>query len=130
MAAASTDRLVSNLNVLLRTLNISQAELARRARIPQTTLNRIFHSKDNPFSPNLRTLDSLARGLKVSIAELFGSEPGEIEGHITDLPRMVSRQVARLVKDFLLANGGDRTEILRFAEDRANRAAMNERKRA
>jgi len=125
MRRSAIQSLLENLRAALQSQGISQAELARRARIPQTTLNRIFHSLEHGVSPTLETVDRLAHGLKVSAAELL-TDGVSSRLTSTDSPYLVARQIARLTEDFLLSSEVGRKEILRVAEDSAARNANEE----
>lgn len=58
-----------------RGLNITT--LSRRAELAYTTTHALWHG--TPQQLNLRTLDRLARALGVSVRDLFGGEPEDMD---------------------------------------------------
>lgn len=119
---SSLNALLENLNSLLRAQGISRAELARRARMPQTTVNRVFNALEDRISPTLETLEGLSRGFRVPLASLLSGAPLPASSTPQDSPRSLSRQLARLTEDFLLSDADGRAEILRKADECATLA--------
>ena len=64
-----TDNLIINIHHLMKTNQISEAELARSANIPQPTLHKILSGKTN--DPRASTLKALADFFKISIDDLL-----------------------------------------------------------
>ncbi len=118
---AALETLIENLNALLRAQNISRAELARRARMQQTTVNRVFNALEDQLSPTLETLEGLSRGLRVPLSSLLSGAPLPESPTPQESPRSFSRQLARLTEDFLLSDSEGRKEILTKADECATR---------
>src|SRR5688500_8944967 len=104
MSEKCMDRLVTNLNLLVRVQGITQTELARRARVPQTTLNRVFNYQEHKGGITVNTLDSLAQGLRVSLSDLLGCNEEQLLVTPSESPRLIARQLSRLAEDFLLSD--------------------------
>ena len=127
VAKSLLETLLMNLNALLQAQGISQAELARRARMPQRTVNRVFNALEDRMSPGLETLEGIARGLGVPIASLLSGEIEITQQSHAESPRLLSRQIGRLTEDFLLSDTEGRKEILRKAEECAATALQARR---
>ena len=63
---------------LLLKYNWSKYELAKRANVPQGTINQMFSRN---YQPSISTLESICRGFGISMAEFFAEE--ETERHLT-----------------------------------------------
>lgn len=122
---------VENLLALVNAHGLSQAELARRARTPLSTINRVFHWHENRVAMSLETIESIARGLQVPVATLLterGSAHAPPPYAVLASPvsrlrgRQIARQVGRLTEDFLQCCDEGRQEVLRVAEECAARA--------
>jgi len=112
--------LARNLRSLMDTRGINQAELARRANMAVTSVNRVFNALENNVSPRLETLAGIARGLGVQAADLLKSELPAVISPPHEQPFTVARQLARLVEDFLLCDTESRAGLLRIAAEAAN----------
>jgi transcriptional regulator with XRE-family HTH domain len=117
----ATEQLLENLNRLLQVHGISQAELARRARMTQRTVNHTFRSVEEGHSPTLTTIEKLARSFDLSVAELLSPDLKVDQSFHRGEMRILSRQLARLVDSFLAASPQGRLELLRVAEEEAIR---------
>jgi transcriptional regulator with XRE-family HTH domain len=118
----TTTALVKSIKALLKAQNISQAELARRSRLPPTNINRLLNSEDTDFSPQLDTVVAIAYGFGISISEILNGVESK-NAKIVETPKTISKQVSRLIEDFLLSSEEGRIELLRTAE---HTAALNE----
>lgn len=107
--------LSQNLRTLMEERGINQAELARRAKMAVTSVNRVFNALDNDVSPRLETLAGIARGLDVYPSDLLKTEPSAAVRAPHEPPFTVARQLSRLIEDFLLCALEERTELLRLA---------------
>ena len=103
-----SDKLVKNINILIKESGINQVELAKLAKIPYSTLNGIVTGSS--VNPRLYTLSDLARVFNVHISQLIGEIPlnfsevtipilewhdinittGSIDFHITQDTRFIS----------------------------------------
>jgi transcriptional regulator with XRE-family HTH domain len=110
-----------NLLRLMEQRGINQAELARRARMPVTSVNRVFNALGKNVSPRLETLAGIARGLGVHAAELLMTDPSDPPPVPYEPPFTLARQLSRLVEDFLLSDPADRAELLRLASDSSSK---------
>jgi len=106
-----------NLLGLMEARGINQAELARRAKMAVTSVNRVFNALDNDVSPRLETLAGIARGLGVHTSELLKTEPSDPVPLPHEPPFTIARQLSRLVEDFLLSGPTERAELLRLAAE-------------
>jgi transcriptional regulator with XRE-family HTH domain len=122
MAKRATDQLLENLNALLAAHGISQAELARRARMSQTTVSGLFRGLENGSSPRLETIEDVARGFGVSVLQLMSPGLKIAEPETASSLRVLSKQLGRLTEDFLSSDDTGRQEILRMAEGQASRS--------
>lgn len=120
---SALDTLLKNLHALLEAQGISQAELARRARMPQTTVSRVFKALEDRVSPRLDTMESMARGLRVPLEALLSGGPVPQPSEQISSPHTLARQLARLTEDFMLSDESGRREILANADDCANKAS-------
>ena len=127
MAKSLLETLLANLNALLQAQEISQAELARRAGVPQTTVSRVFHALEDRMSPRLETLEGIARGFGVPIASLFSGEVAQAPSTEIESPLILARQIGRLTEDFLISGSCGRADILRKADECAQAALRNRR---
>ena len=116
MAKPAAQVLLDNLNAYIQENGFTQSELARRARFPQTTLNRMFRALENGGSPTIATLDRLARALKIPLPALLTDASGSRTPPSRELPHLPARQLGRLIEDFLLSTEEGRREILRLAD--------------
>ena len=93
--------------------SLSQSDLARRAKIPQTTISRI----ETRLSFQLRadTLQRLADALDTTIDYLVG-RTGKSAGTV-DLDPAAARAFAR---DFAKLSAGAQEEVLKYIRWRAN----------
>lgn len=66
---------------LRKQLNISQEELAERCGVHRTYIGSIERGEK---SPTLNTIEKFARGLNVSLLELFGFTLSESSSNVTD----------------------------------------------
>jgi len=89
--------------------------------MPPTTVNRVFNALENRVSPTLETLEGLSRGFRVPISSLLSGAPLPESPSPQECPRSLSRQLARVIEDFLLSDPDGRTEILRKADECATR---------
>lgn len=124
---SALDTLLKNLHAVLEAQGISQAELARRARMPQTTVSRVFKALEDRVSPRLDTLESIARGLRVPLEALLVGGPAPQPSEQTASPHSLARQLGRLTEDFMLSDEIGRREILAKANDCANKASRTTR---
>ena len=107
-------RLAANLERLRKERRLTQAMLARHARIPRST---IAHLESGGGNPSLRNLAGLAAALRVSIEELLARPRAECEVIRADeLPRSErghgSVRLTRLLPDALAGLQMERMEIL------------------
>ena len=109
--------LSQNLRRLMEARGVNQAELARRAKMAVTSVNRVFNALDKDVSPRLETLAGIARGLGVHTLELLMAVPPAPAPVPHELPSTVARQLSRLIEDFLLSGPEERTEMLRLAAE-------------
>jgi transcriptional regulator with XRE-family HTH domain len=100
---------------------INQSELARRANMALSSLNRAFNALDNNVSPRLETLAAIARGLGVQASDLLKADLASVVPIQQDSNFALARQLSRLVEDFLLCSASDRTELLGLANELATR---------
>jgi len=115
------ETLLSNITSLSKAQGLNQPALARRAGVNGKTVNNLFRSLERGISPSLDTLIAVAKGLRVSVADLLaGSGPVPTGAPIGE-PHLLARQFARLTEDFLLSSEEGREDILRLAEKRASR---------
>ena len=121
--------LSQNLRNLMEERGINQAELARRARMAVTSVNRVFNALDNDVSPRLETLAGIARGLGVHTSELLKTDLSSPLPAPHEPPFTVARQLSRLVEDFLLSDSADRAELLRMAADASSKSSSHQRRR-
>jgi len=123
--ATSSAALLKNLTTLLEKYGLSQAEFARRAGVPTTTLNRVVNDLEHGSSPRLDTLDAIARGFGITVSELLA---GEVPPDARPAPAayLLGRQLSRLIEDFVASDGAGRLAILRAAEENA---AASDRRR-
>jgi transcriptional regulator with XRE-family HTH domain len=112
--------LATNLHNLMAMQGTNQAELARRASMATTSVNRVFIALDNGVSPRLEALAGIARGLGVHPSELLKEDPAIPAASPYEPPRTIARQVSRLVEDFLLCAPEQRLEILRLVAEASN----------
>lgn len=124
MTDDATKNLVENLNGLLRSHGLSRAELARNIGIEQTTLNRIFNAKERGTTTSLETVSMLASGLNVTVSELLSSSKVEPLSDATQ-GLLLAKQLSRLIEDFLLSTSAGRAQILRIAQQEADRRLGN-----
>ncbi|MBC7756243.1 MAG: hypothetical protein H7Z20_06315 [Bdellovibrio sp.] len=96
--------------------------MARRSRLPPTNINRLLNSEDTDFSPQLDTVVAIASGFGISISEILNGVESK-NAKIVETPKTISKQVSRLIEDFLLSSEEGRIELLRTAE---HMAALNE----
>ena len=121
--------LSENLRILMEGRGINQAELARRARMAVTSVNRVFNALDNDVSPRLETLAGIARGLGVHASELLKTDLSAPLPAAHEPPFTIARQVSRLVEDFLLSAPADRSELLRLAAEASSKSSSQQRRR-
>ncbi len=121
--------LSQNLRNLMDERGINQAELARRAKMAVTSVNRVFNALDNDVSPRLETLAGIARGLGVHPSELLKTELSAPLAAPHDPPFTVARQLSRLVEDFLLSAPADRSELLRLAAEASSKSSSQQWRR-
>ncbi|SME94916.1 helix-turn-helix domain-containing protein [Pseudobacteriovorax antillogorgiicola] len=76
MEMTESYHLAKNIKYMRLQRKYSQEQLARRADIPRTTLSNLESGTGNP---SLRTLVSLAKGLRVSVEELLSPPHREVE---------------------------------------------------
>jgi transcriptional regulator with XRE-family HTH domain len=120
--------LSQNLRKLMEARGINQAELARRAGMAVTTVNRVFNSLDKRVSPRLGTLAGIAMGLGVRASDLLKAELVTEFPVAYEPPYTVARQVSRLVEDFLLSAPADRLELLRLASEASSKSSYKQKK--
>ncbi len=76
---------ISNiLNYLLKSMRLSEAELARNVNIPRATINRLVSGKTP--DPRASTLNAIAEYFNISVDQLLGKKPiflAQIESNIT-----------------------------------------------
>ena len=109
--------LSQNLRVLMEERGINQAELARRAQMAVTSVNRVFNALDNKVSPRLETVAGIARGLGVHASVLLQTRPSALAPSPHEPQFTVARQLSRLVEDFLVCAPAGRADLLRLAAD-------------
>jgi transcriptional regulator with XRE-family HTH domain len=122
----SSEALLRNLTGLLASHGITQAEFARRAGVPATTLNRVVNELESGLSPRLETVESIAKGFGITVSALLAGEELPAGAHLAATPNAVARQLSRLVEDFLYSDEDGKMEVLRAAEQAA---AAAERRR-
>jgi transcriptional regulator with XRE-family HTH domain len=116
-----------NLRNLMDERGINQTELARRAKMAITSVNRVFNALDNDVSPRLETLAGIARGLGVHASELLKTELSAPLAAPHEPPFTVARQLSRLVEDFLLSAPAERSELLRLAAEASSKSSSQQR---
>ena len=109
--------LSENLRALMEVRGINQAELARRAKMAVTSVNRVFNALDNDVSPRLETLAGIARGLGAHASDLLKAEASAAAPVPHEPPFTIARQLSRLIEDFLLCAPDDRAKLLRLAAE-------------
>ena len=91
----TTERLGEHIKRLREVRRLTQDELATRSNLAADTIRRLEHQE---FSPSLRTLRKVCKGLGISVAALFNSlelsDSGRGLSRITDL--LVGRSPAEL----------------------------------
>ncbi len=97
----------------LEARQLSQNEFAQISGVPQSTLQRLL-APGSTATPSLSTVESIARGFGIDIADLVGSV-GRVPVALTT-QGVVAKQIGRLVEDFLSSNERARITILRTAE--------------
>ena len=76
----STARIVRNIESLMAKAGLNQAQLAREAKIPATTLNRLMLSQvrgagiASSYSPTTYLVDRIAKALGVTVATIISPE--------------------------------------------------------
>ena len=120
----SSEALLRNLTGLLASHGITQAEFARRAGVPATTLNRVINELESGLSPRLETVESIAKGFGITVSALLAGEELPTGASLAVTPHAVARQLARLVEDFLYSDEDGRMEVLRAAEQAAATAEL------
>jgi transcriptional regulator with XRE-family HTH domain len=121
MAKSAVESLLANVSTLAKAQGLSQAALAKKSRLSQRGVHHLFHALENGTAPTLRTIESLARALRVPVAQLFSEETSTVVPRFENALSL-ARQLSRLTEDFLLSSDKDRSAILRLAEDGAARA--------
>ncbi|MGI5895546.1 MAG: helix-turn-helix domain-containing protein [Oscillospiraceae bacterium] len=79
---------------LLLKYNWSKYELAKRANVPQGTINQMFSRN---YQPSISTLESICKGFGISMAEFFAEE--ETERHLTAEQVMLLNKWAELTDE-------------------------------
>lgn len=116
--SSSAAALHKNLTALLKEHGLTQAEFARRARVPSTTLNRAMNDLEKGLSPRLDTVEAIARGFKLTVSQLLAGETSQsAPAPASPAPHLVAKQLARLVEDFMTSDDEGRKAILRCAEE-------------
>lgn len=126
----STARIVGNIEALLEREKMSQAQLARRAKVSATTLNRLMLSQRPTgagarYSPTTDLVERIAAALGVSAAALLSEGMAEASSMpaspplpaIPANPFTFARELGRLAEDFALSSDSDRTRILALAAE-------------
>lgn len=122
MAQNIAELLLRNIQALLAARGLSQNEFARRTGIPQTTISGLIRALENGRTVRLGTLEAVAQGFKVSVAQLIAPDlKVDSVGEVTP-SRVLSRQVGRLTEDFLLTDDRGRQEILATAKAQVTRS--------
>ena len=111
-----------NLRKLMGERRVNQAELARRAKMPVTSVNRVFNAVDNNVSLRVETLAGIARGLGVHASELLKPGPTTAVPAPHEPPFTTARQLSRLIEDFLLCTPTERIELLRLAAESSGKS--------
>ena len=91
---------------LRETRRLTQEELAERSGLASDTIRRLEHQD---FSPSLRTLRKVCRGLNISLTNLFASyelaDPhpvvNDVAALLADRSEAIQRAVLRLIREFL-----------------------------
>lgn len=98
----------------LTELDITQAELARRAKVPQTTLNSLIRAPDRRSSPHLL---KIARALGTTAAYLTG----EVDDPTADAPAVptLSHDQLELLDCFDRLNRANQLALLQIAKSMA-----------
>ena len=120
----STARIVRKIELLMARTGVSQAQLARQAKVPVTTLNRLMLSQvrgagiASSYSPTTDMVERIAKALGVTVATLI-SETGRdlAEPVVSANAFTLARDIGRLVEDFALASPEDRGRILSLASE-------------
>src|SRR5687767_9445094 len=94
----------SNLHRLLREQRLSQTALAKRSDVSSKTVNNVFNSLERGISPTLDTLVAVAKGLRVTVADLLAGDERLVVSASIGEPHLIARQLARLTEDFLLSS--------------------------
>lgn len=113
MDDALPSRLAANLERLRRERRLTQAALARAARVPRSTLAHLESGRGNP---SLKNLAALAAALRVSIEELLARARADVElRRAAELPRAERGHgavaVTRLLPDALPGLQLERLEL-------------------
>jgi transcriptional regulator with XRE-family HTH domain len=124
MSRTVAEILLANLDSLAQAQGLSQSALAKRAGVSQKTVNNLFNSLENGISPTLDTLDAVSRALRVSVADLLAGTSIPPVGAPIGEPHLLARQIARLAEDFLLSSEDGRRDILKLADECANRRGV------
>src|SRR5437899_1934536 len=108
--------LIENLEGLCDKLGLSRAQLARRSGVAPRTVEYIFQTSrtGSGSTPNLDTVESIARALGVSTSQLLSPDlkVPDMPPH-ADMPLHVAnmrlaRDLSRLVQDFVLCPEAER----------------------
>lgn len=92
---------------------MSQNQFAQLSGVPSSSLNRLLNTSADEMSPTLATVEAIARGFGVDPIELL---QGDMQPAPQVPPRMLAKQLSRLIDDFLSCDTEARTRILRLAE--------------
>jgi transcriptional regulator with XRE-family HTH domain len=120
MPRTVSEILNSNLHRLLKEQRLSQTALAKRSNVNSKTVNNVFNSLERGISPTLDTLVAVAKGLRVSVADLLAGDERPVVSAPIGEPHLIARQLARLTEDFLLSSESGRREILKVADESAS----------
>jgi len=105
---SSADVVAANIRRLMRHLNLSQAELGRKAGVAQTLLSGLLSPEGASKNPTALTIDKLADAMRVAPWKLLVQD--------ISIENLLSDEMERLVASFATVPVEGREAILRVAE--------------